>query len=95
MLKKKVCAGYLFEDEVTAILKASNYCGQNVTETISFFIRWAISNFQYKSKEEFSAALFDELAKAQVNELAKSPAFKSNIEKLVKEKENVRSGESS
>jgi hypothetical protein len=99
MLKKKVCAGYMYESEVDAILKASNYCGQNITETISFFIRWAISNFEYKSKEDFNAALLDEFAKAQVTEMAKTPAFKARIEKLgrekIKELENVRRGESS
>jgi hypothetical protein len=100
MLKKKVCAGYMYESEVDAILKASNYCGQNITETISFFIRWAISHFEYKSKEEFNAALLDELAKAQVNEMAKTPEWKAEIERLGKEKikelgYELRSGESS
>jgi hypothetical protein len=94
-MKRKVCAGYMFEDEVDAILKASTFSGWNVTETISFFIRWSLQNFKFSTKAEFDEAFNEALVTAQMAEYQKTDAWKKQIEELVKEKQNVRQRESS
>ena len=84
VLKKKVVAGYLYEDETIEILKAANLSGWNITEVISFFIRWSLQNFKYEGKKDFNDALTTALVNAQMDIYRKTPEFEAAVDVAVK-----------
>jgi hypothetical protein len=94
-LKRNVCATYVFDSELEIIHEWMDKTGWGKTEVASFFIHWAMNHCQLKSNKEFMTAFNEEMATAQLNEYKKTASWRMDVEKAVKEKQNVRSGEKS
>lgn len=90
-MKKELQSGRFYETEMAQLRAVSKVSGWPMTETVSFFCRWGLKNYNGKDVDEFSKDLTTLLAEAVFNEHQKTPEW----QKELLDAKNVRRGESS